>query len=128
MKKTFVSLVLALAMLSACATPFVATPIGQITLTDLTDARDNFTMAGYTVEAKCMQNAIDKLQAVGGEAFKVQGVASFGSVAYIEVDRINQRLAAGPNSLSTECQAVVGRVVMFAAQKTLSLGAKTLLP
>jgi hypothetical protein len=119
MKKFLASLVAAIAF-AGCANVAVVpfTSVAQ----DFQDAADNFTAAGMPTEAQCMKDALAKLQSSSGQNFKVSGVVSGGSVAYIGANQVNDFLAQGPNALSQSCLAVVGKVQLAGMNKVLKLG------
>jgi len=107
-------------MVAGCANVNVVpfTSVAQ----DFQDASDNFTAAGMAVEAQCMKDALAKLSSSSGQNFKVSGLISGGSVAYIGANQVNDFLAQGPNALSQSCLAVVGKVQLAGMNKLLKLG------
>ena len=83
---------------------------------DFQAASDNFKAAGLTGESQCLADAVAKL---GGttQSYKVVGIFSAASVAYIGYDQLQSSLAQGPNALSPACQQVVGKVILAGASQ-----------
>lgn len=106
MKLNLSVLLLCALSLFGCATTEGKAVVGFVTV-DFTAARDNFTAAGMPMEAACMQKIIDKIGIETGQDLQVRGLASLGSVAYIEYSKLyGSQQAQIPN----ECYVIVGKV------------------
>lgn len=100
--------VFGLVLLGGCST---ASPESQalanIVQIDFAAARDNFAAAGMAAEAMCMQKVLDRIGVETQQNLQVRGLASLGSVAYIEYAKYAGSAQA---QIPNECYVIVGKV------------------
>lgn len=98
---------LAIVVLSGCASQLANSDLGRFVGTDLEATRDNFSSVGMATEAACVQKVIDKIGAESQSNLQVKGLVSLGSIAYIEYAKV---YGSGAVKIPDECYAIIGKV------------------